>query len=117
MRGKFMFYSGFFILVVLALIIHPIVYYSTDDTVIATVTDKERIVESNGEKVSSKYLIFTDKETFENSDLFLVGKFNSSDLQGQLKEGETYQFKVYGWRIGFLSMYRNIESATPIDSK
>lgn len=83
----------------------------TQDTVTFTVEDKERITESNGDGgTTSKYLIFTDKETFENTDTMLHGKFNSSDVYGRLKEGKSYTCKVYGWRIGFFSSYRNIVS-------
>ena len=84
--------------------------YWTADTATFTVTDKERIVTGSGGSVSSKYLVFTESETFENSDCLVRFKFGSSDLQGHLKEGQTYTAKVYGWRAPFLSMYRNIVS-------
>ncbi|MFA5376067.1 MAG: hypothetical protein WC455_10010 [Dehalococcoidia bacterium] len=76
----------------------------TSETVTITVTDKERVVDSG----DSKYLVFTETEVFENTDCLALGKFNSSDVYGQLEIGETYQVQVYGWRIPFLSMYRNI---------
>lgn len=82
--------------------------YWTADTVTITVTDKERVVKRNGNSVSSKYLVFTETETFENTDCLARFKFNSSDVQGRLKTGETYTVDVYGWRIPFLSAYRNI---------
>lgn len=82
--------------------------YWTADTTTITITDKERIVERSGESVSSKYLVFTETETFENTDCFVRFKFNSSDIQGRLKAGKTYTVDVYGWRIPFLSLYRNI---------
>lgn len=74
------------------------------NTIDVTVTDKE--VKRYDEK--DKYLVFTDKGTFENSDSWIELKFNSSDLYGKIKEGEKYKFRVYGWRIPFLSKYRNI---------
>lgn len=78
-----------------------------------TVTDKERIYEGNGDSSSSKYLVFCDDENgnsivFENTDCFIRGKWNSSNIQGQLKEGNTYKITVVGYRIPFLSMYQNI---------
>jgi len=85
-----------------------VAYYQTSDTVTFTVTDKETKVTSDGEHVSSKYIVFTENETFENTDLLFGGKFNSSDIQGKLKRGETYTAEVYGWRVPFFSMYRNI---------
>ena len=56
---------------------------STEETVTITVTDKERITEKDSDGgTSSKYLIFTDSETFENTDSTLFWKFNSSDVYG-----------------------------------
>lgn len=75
------------------------------------VTDKERITTGSGDAMSSKYLVFTEHEVFENTDAFLALKFNSSDIQGQIGVGETCTLRVYGWRVPFLSMYRNILEA------
>ena len=83
-------------------------YVSSAEVVQFTVTDKERIVTGSGDTSSSKYLVFTETEVLQNSDSLLFLKFSSSDIQGSLKEGSTYQAKVAGWRIPFLSMYRNI---------
>lgn len=78
--------------------------YGTKETVTITVTDKaiKRYDESD------KYIIYTDEETFEITDEFLLGRFNSSDDYGSLKVGETYTVTVNGWRVPFLSWYRNI---------
>ena len=84
------------------------IYYNTSEVVTITVTDKERITESSGEDVTSKYLVFTETETFENTDELIFGKWNSSDVQGKLKVDSTYTVKVVGWRLSFFSMYRNI---------
>lgn len=78
-----------------------------------TVTDKERIYEGSGDTSSSKYLVFGDDENgnalvFENTDCFIRGKWNSSNIQGQLKEGITYKITVVGYRVSFFSMYQNI---------
>lgn len=78
----------------------------TQETVSVTVTEKERIRDGDNDK----YLIWTEDEVFENTDEFLLGKFNSSDIYGNLKENETYECKVYGWRIPLFSTYRNIIS-------
>ena len=82
--------------------------YGTDEVVTFTVEEKERIVKQSGEGVSSKYLIFTDNGVFENTDTVWYWKWNSSDVYGDLKEGEEYTVMVYGWRVPFLSMYKNI---------
>lgn len=76
----------------------------TKDDITITVIEKQRI---SSEK-SSKYLIFTENEVFENTDVLLLGKFNSSDLYGKFKAGDTYQVQVIGWRVPFMSWYRNI---------
>jgi hypothetical protein len=76
------------------------------------VQDKERVVTGSGADQESKYLIFTDQETFENVDSWLALKFNSSDVYGSIVEGSTCEFTVTGWRFPFLSWYRNILEAT-----
>ena len=97
-----------FIILILGIGLTAAYQFGTVKEVRITVTEKERIVESDGDNVTSYYLVFCEGETFQNEDAFLHGKFRSSDLQGKLKVGETYNVKVFGWRIGFLSMYRNI---------
>jgi hypothetical protein len=84
-------------------------YTFNDHTYTVTITDKERVVKEN----ESKYLIFAetaDGETmvFENTDNALRLKFNSSDIQGELKIGETYTITVVGFRFRIASMYENI---------
>jgi hypothetical protein len=69
-----------------------------------TVKDKERIHSGN----TSYYLIYTDIETFKCTDNLFYGKWNSSDMYGSLERGKRYKAQVIGWRIPFLSMYRNI---------
>ncbi len=74
-----------------------------------TVTDKERINKDD----DSKYLIFGEDENgivhvFENTDTTLRFKFNSSDIYGKVKEGETYTFVVVGIRIPIFDEYENI---------
>jgi hypothetical protein len=109
---------GIISLIALALIIfgYPIAFYSSMETRIITVDDKERATTGNGKYIQSMYLVYTDGEVFKNTDSVLVLKFNSSDVQNQLKEGETYKVQVAGWRILFLSMYRNILSIENIQA-
>ena len=84
------------------------IIYSTQDNVVFTVDKSERVTDTNGE--GSRYLIFTKTETFENTDRLVLLKFNSSDLYGSIKPDKSYQAKVVGLRIPFLSWYRNIVS-------
>lgn len=96
------------VLAVLMLGIKASIFYGTQDTVTFTVVDKERVTKSAGDTIVSYYLIFTENETFGNKDSLFGWKWNSSDIYGSLREGETYEADVYGFRIGFLSKYRNI---------
>lgn len=83
-------------------------YKSTAETIEITVKDKERIMTGSGENVTSKFIVYTQNEVFENTDTFLYSKYTSSDFQNKLDKGQTYTVKVVGWRVPFLSMYRNI---------
>ena len=99
------------LLISAAVTMNAVWVYGTTDYVTITVTDKERI--QDGEE--SKYLIFTENEVFENTDSLMKFKFNSSDVYGLLKVGETYSAEVFGWRVPFFSMYRNIVSIEKIN--
>ncbi len=94
---------GTFIIIGL-LALSPLYAYHTDKEITCTIASKERIVKSN----SSKYLIFCEDEVLQNTDSLWYWKWNSSDFYRELKEGEEYNLRVYGWRIPFLSMYSNI---------
>lgn len=98
---------GFVILALLIVGVNIAVYQNTN-TYEITVTDKE--TKKDGE--TSKYLIFAEvdgeSKVFKNTDALFAGKFNSSDLQGELKVGERYEVKTIGFRIPILSSYENI---------
>ena len=108
------FFVAIMIVVTLVLSIGYEAIFSFNDTEYTiTVTDKERIYEGSGDTSSSKYLVFGDDDNgnslvFENTDCFIRGKWNSSNIQGQLKEGNTYKVTVVGYRVSFFSMYQNI---------
>lgn len=99
-------------LVILLLPIKIWIHFSTLETVSAVVQDKERITTGSGQTAESKYLIFAEGETFENTDSWLALKFNSSDVYGYIQKGQTCDFQVTGFRIPFFSSYRNILSAS-----
>lgn len=106
------------VVIVLALVFSVKAFNFNDTEYTVTVTDKDRITESSKDSdgnshTSSKYLVFADDENgnslvFENTDCFIRLKFNSSNLQGKLKEGHTYKVAVIGYRVSFLSWYQNI---------
>ena len=82
-----------------------------DNEYTVTVTDKERVNKGD----DSKYLVYGDDNegnslVFENTDCMLRGKWNSSNIQGSIKVGNTYTFTVVGYRIPIFSSYQNIIS-------
>lgn len=78
--------------------------YATQSETSCLVDDKERVVKSE----SSKYLVFCEDEVLENTDSLWYLKFRSSDIYNDLEVGEEYDLRVYGWRVPFFSMYKNI---------
>lgn len=113
MRNKIFFAIIMIVAILVLLIVNEAVFSFNDTEYTITVTDKERIYEGSGNTASSKYLVFCDDENgnalvFENTDCLIRGKWNSSNIQGQLKEGSTYKITVIGYRIPFFSMYQNI---------
>jgi len=91
-----------------------VLYYNTAETITVSVKDKERITTGSGEDISSKFIVYTKNEVFENTDSFLFWKLNSADVQNSLDKEKMYQIKVVGWRIPFFSSYRNIISVKEI---
>ena len=84
-------------------------YKDSAENITIEVTGKERVTSSDGDGgVDSKYLVFTKSETFENTDSYIFGKYNSSDIQGMLRDNREYIVMVAGWRTPILSKYRNI---------
>lgn len=94
-----------------SVIVLPFFYSFNETQYTIMITDKERVNSGS----SSKYLVFGEDENgellvFQNTDNLLRGKWNSSDIYGKLKIGNTYRVKVVGYRIPFLSSYKNIIS-------
>jgi len=83
-------------------------YRNSSETVSFKVKKTERITQGAGDALTSKYLVFTETEVFEITDSFCYWRWNSSDLYGKIENGKTYDAMVAGWRIPFLSWYRNI---------
>lgn len=90
-------------------------YATVERGVQFTVNSLERVVTQD----SSKYMVFAERdngdvEVFQNTDSVPMFKWNSSDIQAKLKPGKKYTATVTGWRIQFLSMYRNIVSVEEV---
>ena len=97
------------ILVMIVIIFFNVFSSFNDHKYVVTVTDKDRITYDG----NSKYLVFADGENgeslvFENTDTVIRLKWDSSNIQGSLHEGETYEITVIGYRIPFMSKYENI---------
>lgn len=87
---------------------YPIASYATKETVHdVTINDKERIVKAE----DSYYLVFTDKGVYSNKDSFVQFKFDSSDVQNEMKVGSVCTLTVNMFRVPFLSMYENVLEA------
>lgn len=56
----------------------------------------------------------SETEIFQNEDSYSFWKFDSNDVLMNIETGQTYEFKVAGWRVHFLSMYRNIIEFQPV---
>ena len=84
-------------------------HHATKEDVSFVVAKTERVMARMGNK--SKYLVFTEGETFENTDTLWSMKWNSSDMYGEMKPGMWCEATVTGWRVPFMSWYRNILSA------
>lgn len=122
MRIRKLFIVAFVGLILLLAIGSQMVFNFNDTEYTITITNKERIYEGSGGNSSSKYLVFGDCENgdslvFKNTDCFIRGKWNSSNLQGKMKEGNTYKITVVGYRVPFFSMYQNIIKVEEIERK
>lgn len=79
--------------------------YGNNQTIEITVKDKYI---KNGSQ-SGKYLIVdSNNNTYQVTDLFFKGKFNSTDIYNQLEIGKTYRVEISGKRIHIFSWYQNI---------
>ena len=97
--------SAIVAIVIIGLVaIDPILSYSTKSVVQFTVNDKAAVINNH----DSQYLIYTTAGVYEDSDSLWYWKWNSSDVYNQLERGSTYTATVYGFRIPFLSLYKNI---------
>lgn len=83
-------------------------YLSSTREVTVRVNKTGQTCSGTGKHLSCTNLVYTSGGTFKNSDSLLAGKFNSSDVTGELCPGGTYKLQVRGYRQGFLNMWPNI---------
>lgn len=106
-RALLLFCAAMILLLILIFFSSPIIAYATQDEAVVTVVRVEKEIKSDGK---GKYIVTGEEEVFENTDTVWYWKWNSSDVQGKLREGGQYKVRVYGWRWPLLSWYRNIIS-------
>lgn len=82
-----------------------------------TVTGKESVtVHDSNDRPVNQYRVYTNEcGTLTVTDSLLIGRMTSADLYGQLREGTTYRMETGGYRNGFMSMFPNIITATPME--
>lgn len=85
---------------------------ATEEVVQTYISKTDRECKSSNE---CRYVVYTPDEVFENVDSWLYFKFNSSDFQNKLVQGKEYRLTVYGFRVPFLSWYRNVVKYEPVN--
>ena len=59
-------------------------------------------------------MVTRERECFLNNENFLFGKFDTRDIQNNLKVNGTYKIKYYGWKEGFNNRFPNILSVKEV---
>lgn len=108
MKRLYIKYTVYILLALFIFTFYPVSYKMSEEIIEVTLTGKERITTGSGGNIESKFIIYTESEVFENTDSWLYLKFDSADYQNKFIIGKSYKVKVAGWRVSFLSMYRNI---------
>ncbi len=104
--------SGLIIIIIIVLIcVFISIEYQNPQTYTCEI--KEKWVKRKND--SDTYLVKCNNEVFKIEDLIFKGKFNSSDIYSDLIIGETYKINTTGYRIRFLSNYKNINSYEKIE--
>lgn len=83
--------------------------YSNKEVIAIEVKDKYIKRQGTGDNAEDVYMIVDkDNNIYQITDLFFIGKFNSSDIYNQLDIGQAYLVEVTGVRNRFFSWYKNI---------
>lgn len=101
------------IIVILVLIAYPVyaLVGSFNEHEVNFTVDTTEVVTKSG---NSSYLVYAEDGTvYQNTDNWLQGKTESSDLQNSLEEGESYTCTAVGFRISLLSDYENLLECEP----
>ncbi|MES5949422.1 hypothetical protein [Bacillus cereus group sp. MG6] len=100
-----------FLVIVPTLLIASIINYIHVINIEGTVIDKYSKKSGKSDKF---YIVIQQNDDTEkvitNTDGILMMKFNSADIQAEIKKGEKYNFTLRGYRIPFLSLFPNIDN-------
>jgi hypothetical protein len=104
---------GLSVLIAVVIVIVAIVAlwgsYARPETDTTVVAGKERVCSSNGDgKVSCRYLVYTERGTYQVADSIIALRWNTSDLYGRIKPCHRYEVTAIGWRWGPMSLYPNV---------
>lgn len=97
------------VILVICSLVANIFSNATKGSDVITITKEERI-----DKGRNHYYLVWGIDENENDvvykidDVILLGRWNSSDIYGELKVGKTYSIKYDGIRFGLFSWYKNI---------
>lgn len=122
-RGEILEYIPIIIMVILILSTLGIIIYTnviayTNKKEIEIIVKDKFVKNGSGKNSTSKYLIVdTTNNTYQITDLFFKGKWNSTDLYNQLEIGKKYKIKTTSKRIHFFSMYPNINEIQELEDK
>ena len=79
-----------------------------------TITIKDKYIKNYNN--SSLYIIVdTNNNSYEVSDKFFILKFNSTDIYNSFEIGKSYEIETTGFRVQFLSWYKNINKVYRIE--
>jgi hypothetical protein len=110
------------ILVILVAVCICIPLFTQDTTTLTVVktdsyTSTDCDTDSNGHSSCSTTLhnlAYTDGEILQFNDCFVLWVWGSQTIYSHIETGKTYTFKVYGFNVPWLNMYRSVISYTAV---
>lgn len=79
------------------------------------ITVKDKYIKRSGSEEDKYLIVDTDGNTYQITDLYFKGKWNSTDLYNKLEIGKTYKIETSGIRSGFMSLYPNINKIKTVE--
>ena len=81
-----------------------------EDAYACRVIDKEAVASGD----SNEYRVYTENcDTLTVSDSLFAQRWDSSNVYAQIQPGQTYDFHLQGYRVPFISQFKNILEVTP----